>query len=435
MQVTSEKIDNHTTVLNLEIPQPELAKAMESAYKKIAGKVNIPGFRQGKAPRKIIEARFGKQVLLEDAFDIIAPGAYTKALEQEEIEPVSPPKIEVVTLEEDQPLVFKATVVGKPKVVLGQYKELSVKKPASVVSDADVDSELERIRERHARMVVTEEGAQIENGDMAIIDFIGSVDDVPFPGGQGESYPLRIGSGSFIPGFEDQLIGAKANEECEVLVTFPEEYHEKTLAGKEAKFAVKIHDVKRRELPALDDDFAKELGDFETMAEYKNNLRERLEDAAQKGAEQEYLNALVQAAADNTSFEVPDVMVENQLDGIVESMEFNFKMRGINLETYLAYNKMTLGELRDQHREAALKEIRYELTLSAIAKEENLAATKEDLRAEAEEMAAAYGTTAEEILKASAKTNRLQALENTVLRKKAAKFILDNAAQDAAADQ
>ncbi|MDR1701291.1 MAG: trigger factor [Sporomusaceae bacterium] len=431
MQVTTEKIDNHTTVLNMEIPQAELAKAIESAYKKIAAQVNIAGFRKGKAPRKVIEARIGKKALLDEAFDLIAPKAYSDALTQEDIEPVSPPKIDVVTLDETQPLVFKATVTGKPKVVLGQYKELSVAKDPVTVSEEDVLTELEKVRKRHAKMVVPEEGAELLNDDLAIIDFAGFIGDEPFEGGKGESYPLRIGSGAFIPGFEEQLIGAKTGEERDILVTFPENYQAAELAGKEAKFTVKIQDIKRQELPELDDELAKELGDgeFETLDEYKEHLKQTLTTFAEAQAERAYINNLVQKATDNATFEVPDLMVENQLDGMLESMDYNLQMRGLNLDAYLAYNKRTIEDLRSERREEALAEVRNELTLSAIAKAENMTVTADDLKAEAEEMAQAYGTTADDILKASLKTNRLGALESTVLRKKAAQFILDNAAQ------
>lgn len=428
MKVTAERIDNHKTVLNFEIPQTEVSKAMEKAYRKLANQVNIPGFRKGKAPRKVVEMRIGKEALLDEAFEILAPEVYTKALKEQEITPVGRPEIEVVTLAEDQPLVFKATVIKMPEVTLGQYKELAVEKNVAEITDADVDAELEKNRNRNAKMIVVE-GADLKQGDLAIIDFKGFIDGIPFEGGEGKSYPLEIGSGSFIPGFEDQLIGAKAGEEREVTVSFPEDYFVAELAGKEAKFTVTIHDVKRKEVPELDDEFAKETSDFETLAELKADIKNKLEQAATAKAEREFRTAVLKAAVDNAQVDVPEIMIENQISNMIQDFDINLQQRGMKLEKYLEYTKMDIAALRDNYRESALYNVKTDLVLEAIVKEEKFTATPEELQQEVAFMAANYQTTVEEIVKVLRETNRFQDLQASVLRKKAVEFIVDNVAK------
>ncbi|QDR80028.1 trigger factor [Sporomusa termitida] len=427
MKVTAERIDNHKTVLNLEVPQTEVVKAVEKAYRKLANQVNIPGFRKGKAPRKVVEMRVGKEALLDEAFEILAPQAYAKALEEQAIDPVGRPEIEVVTLAEDQPLVFKATVVKKPEVTLGQYKGLTIEKTAAEVTDADVDSELEKNRSRNAKMVVVED-AELKQGDLAIIDFKGFVDGVPFDGGEGKSYPLEIGSGSFIPGFEEQLIGAKSGDEREVSVSFPADYFVAELAGNEAKFTVNIHDIKRKEMPELDDEFAKETGEFDTLAELKSDIKNKLEQTAADKAEREFRAAAIKAVVDGAELDVPDVMVENQIDNMIQDLDVNLQQRGMQLAKYLEYTKMDMAALRENYRTAALYNVKTDLVLEAIVKAEGFTAAPEDLQREIESMAQNYQTTVEEIVKVIRETNRFQALNDSVLRKKAAQLVIDSVA-------
>jgi trigger factor len=428
MKVTAERIDNHKTVLNFEIPQTEVSKAMEKAYRKLANQVNIPGFRKGKAPRKVVEMRIGKEALLDEAFEILAPEVYSKALQEQEITPVGRPEIEVVTLAEDQPLVFKATVIKMPEVTLGQYKDLAVEKTVSEITDADVDAELEKTRSRNAKMIVAE-GAELKQSDLAIIDFKGFIDGIPFEGGEGKSYPLEIGSGSFIPGFEDQLIGAKAGEEREVTVSFPEDYFVAELAGKEAKFTVTIHDVKRKEVPELDDEFAKETSDFETLAELKADIKNKLEQAATAKAEREFHAAVLKTAVDNAQVDIPEIMVENQISNMIQDFDINLQQRGMKLEKYLEYTKMDIAALRDNYRESALYNVKTDLVLEAIVKAEKFAATPEEMQQEVAFMAANYQTTVEEIMKVIRENNRFQDLQASVLRKKAVAFVVDNVAK------
>ncbi|SDF50124.1 trigger factor [Sporomusa acidovorans] len=425
MKVTAERIDNHKTVLNLEIPQTEVTKALEKAYRKLANQVNIPGFRKGKAPRKVVEMRLGKEALLDEAFEILAPEAYAKALEEQAIDPVGRPEIEVVTLNEDEPLVFKATVVKKPEVTLGQYKEVTVEKNVSEITDADVDAELEKSRNRNAKMIVVED-AELKQGDLAIIDFKGFIDGVPFEGGEGKSYPLEIGSGSFIPGFEDQLIGAKSGEEREVKVTFPEEYFVAELAGKEALFTVKVYDIKRKEMPELDDDFAKETSDFDTLAELKADIKNKLEQAASAKADRDFRTAVIKTVVDNAQVDIPEIMVENQIDNMIQDFDINLQQRGMKLDKYLEYTKMDMEALRNNYRESALYNVKTDLVLEAIVKMENITATPEEMEQEVATMAANYQTTVEEIFKVIRQTGRFQALQESVLRKKAVEFIMEN---------
>lgn len=428
MKVTAERIDKHKVVLEMEIPQTEVAKALDKAYHKLAGKINIPGFRKGKVPRKILEMRVGKPALLDEAFEIIAPEAYGQALNEQKLEPVSQPEIDVVTLEEDKPLVFKATVTVKPDVTLGDYKGLKITKTVAAVTDEQVAAELENMRNRQAKMVVVEDAA-LENNDFAIIDFEGFIDGVAFEGGEGKSYPLQLGSGSFIPGFEEQLIGAKAGEEREVKVTFPAEYHAADLAGKEAVFKVKVQDVKRKELPELDDDFAKDVSEFATVEELKADIKNKLEKTAVEKAERDFRNDAVKQAVDNATVDIPDVMIESRIDNMINDMDINLQNRGMKLEQYLEYAKMDLETLRKNYREAAEINVKTDLVLEAIVKAETLEPTQEDIQGEIADMAAAYGTSAVDVDKIIRSQGHMSALVDSVMRKKAAKTIIDSVEQ------
>ncbi|MDR3565361.1 MAG: trigger factor [Negativicutes bacterium] len=426
MKVTAEKIDAHKTVLVMEIPQPEVAKAVDRACQKLAAKVNIPGFRKGKVPRKILEMRLGKEAILDEAFDLLAPGAYAEALKEHAIEPVSRPEIELVTLQEDQPLVFKATVIVKPEITLGEYKGLKVKKPAVEVSADDVAKQIENLRNRNAKMVVVEDAA-LQSGDFAIIDFDGFVDGAPFKGGDAKGYPLEVGSGSFIPGFEEQLIGAKSGEEREVKVTFPADYFVAELAGKEAQFKVKINDVKRKELPEIDDEFVKEVSEVNTVEELKADLENKLKQSAEQKTDREFRNGAVKAAVANVTVDVPDVMVESQIDNMLQDMDVNLQNRGMSLAKYMEYAKTDMATLRQNYRESALDNVKTDLMLAAIAKAEGLEVTPEELEAEIAVMAAGYQAPVEEVRKIIMQEGRQDSLIKNVLTKKAAELIIDSA--------
>ncbi|MCX7780457.1 MAG: trigger factor [Negativicutes bacterium] len=427
MKVTAERIDNHQVRLEIEVPQPEVAKAVAKACQRLANKVNIPGFRKGKVPRKVLEMRIGKEAILDEAFEILASPAYSRALQEQDIDPVTRPEIEVVTLAEDQPLVFKATVVAKPEVTLGEYKGLQVEKPSSEVTEEDVNKHLESLRTRHSKMVVAEDAA-LANGDFAIIDFAGFIDGQPFKGGEAQGYPLEVGSGSFIPGFEEQLLGAKAGESREVRVTFPEDYFVPELAGKEANFQVKINDIKRRELPELDDDFAKEVGDFGSLEELKADVRNRLEQTAKQKAEREYRNKIIAAAVDNATVDIPEVMVEQRISNMIEDFDVNLQNRGLSLDKYLEYAKTDMAGLRESYRESARTSVKTDLVLESIAKAEKLEVKPEELEAEIAAMAQGYQRPVAEVRKVILENGHVGSLLEAVIRKKAAQLIIDSVA-------
>lgn len=426
MKVAVEKIDAHKRVLEIEVPQPEVAKAIDRAYQRLANKVNIPGFRKGKVPRKVLEMRLGKEALLDEAFELLAPQAYSEALKEQDIDPVGRPEIEVVTLEEDQPFVFKATVVAKPELTLGDYKDLKIKKAVAEVNEEDVNKQLENLRNRQAKMVVVEDAA-IQNGDFAIIDFEGFIDGEPFKGGEGKGYPLEIGSGSFIPGFEEQLIGAKAGEEREVKVPFPADYHAEELAGKDSVFKVKINDVKRKELPELDDEFVKDIGEFNTLEELKTDIENKLKEAAEQKVDRDFRTQVIKTAVDNATVDIPEIMVETQIDNILQDMDVNLQNRGMSLAKYMEYTKTDVKSLRENYREAASFNVKTDLLLEAVAKAEGLEVTGEDLEQEVAAMAASYQAPVDEVRKIIAQEGRIEALAGSVLRKKAAKLIVDSA--------
>lgn len=429
MKVTAEKIDAHKTVLSLEVPQAEVAKAVDRAYHKLADKVNIPGFRKGKVPRKVLEMRLGKAALMDEAFELLATPAYTKALEEQNIEPVSRPEIEVVTFEEDKPLVFKATVIAKPEIELGEYKGLKVAKPAVTVGEEEVNKQLENLRNRNAKMVVVEDAA-LAKGDFAIIDFEGFIDGAPFKGGDGKGYPLEIGSGSFIPGFEDQLLGAKAGEEREVKVDFPADYFASELAGKTAEFKVKVNDVKRKELPAIDDEFVKEVSEFDSVEELKADIENKLKQTAEDKADREFRTNAIKAAVDNCTVDIPAVMVETEIDNMLREMDINLQNRGMSLAKYLEATKTEPAALRANYREAAVESVKTDLMLEAIAKAENVEATPEDLEQEVAAMAASYRAPVEEVRKIILSEGRLDSLARSVIRRKAAQLVIDGVAAE-----
>ena len=426
MKVSVTKKEHNITELVIELPVEEVAKAYDKAFKKLVQQVNIPGFRKGKAPRKMIEKRVGEDGMRSEAFDFIIPDAYRLAVAENNVEPVGRPEVTDVTLNEGEPCVFTVSVITKPEVVLGEYKGLAVTAPVTEVTDEEVDKQINALRERHAKMVVAED-AELGQGDFALIDFDGTVDGKPFSGGQSKGYPLEIGSGSFIPGFEDQLIGAKAGEEREVKVTFPADYFVAELAGKEAVFVTKINDVKRKELPELNDDFAKEAGDADTFAEMKEKTKEKLVEAAKEKDESAFREAALKQAVANATIEIPDIMVEDQVDHMIQDLDFSLRQRGLELDKYLGYMNTDMAGLRERYHPGALEEVRSELTLEAIVKAENIAVSDEDYAEETQKMAKAYKMAEAELTQMLADKRHAEAVKDTILRRKAAQLIVDSA--------
>ena len=431
MKVSAEKIENQKVVLTIEVVAAELDKAEERACKRFASQVNIPGFRKGKAPRKIVEQHVGKQTVLQEAFDyFIAPEALAEALKDQKMEDiVTRPDIETVTLEEGKDVVFKATVVPHPEVKLGEYKGLKIAKDEVKVTDEDVDNQLKRMADHQAKMVEAPEGAAVEDGDFTTLDFKGFVDGEAFEGGEGKDYPLQIGSNSFIPGFETQLIGAKVGEEKDVNVKFPEEYHAKELAGKDATFKCTIRSIKHKELPAIDDAFAKAASKFETLDELKADIRKNLTENAERKAENDRKAEALETASKNITVDIPPVMVDNEVTRMLREMEMRLAQQGMQLEQYLQFAGTDIAKLREQYRETAEKNVRTGLMLEEVAKAENIKVEAADLDKEVEVMAAAYGATPKQVKKIIAEQGRLNDLAATVLRNKTMQFIFDNLAE------
>ena len=362
MAVKNEQIEKNLVKLTFEVSAEEFDKAINQVYKKNANKFNIPGYRKGKAPRKLVEKYYTEAVFYDEAINNVLPAAYEAALEESGVESVAKPEIDVEEIQKGEPVVFTALVTTKPEVTLGEYKGIEVDKIDYTVTDEDVDKDIEATQKKNARVVTVEDRA-IENGDIAVIDFEGFVDDVAFDGGKGEGYELEIGSGTFIPGFEEQLVGANTGDDVDVKVTFPEEYHADNLAGKDAVFKVKVNEIKKRELPELDDDFASEVSEFETMDEFKADVRKKLEEAAQNKAKVETENAIVDKAIENATFDIPEAMLETQIDNNVRDFAQRISYQGMNLDMYLQYTGMTMEAMRAQFAEQAKKQISGSLVL------------------------------------------------------------------------
>lgn len=429
MNVTTEKIENHKVVLTIEVPAEELDKGIKAACKSLANRVNIPGFRKGKAPRRILEMNIGKEAILDEAFDRVAQKAFDEALKQENLDPVDRPQVDIVTLEEGKDVVFKATITPVPEVTLGEYKGLKVAKDAVEVKDEQVEEQVKNILNHHAKMVDAEEGATVANDDFITLDFKGEVDGVAFAGGEGKDYPLQIGSHSFIDTFEDQLVGLKVGEEKDVNVTFPEEYHAKDLAGKAAVFHCKINSIKHKEMPELTDEFVKASTSYESIEDMKAKLRENIEKNAQREADTKRRNEILKQATDNITVDIPEVMVENRVSNMIQELSVNLENQGMNLNAYLKYANMDMAKLREQYKESAAIAVKTDLMLDAVAKAEDIKVENADINAEIALLAATYGTTPQEVSKIIKKNHSIGNLVATVLHKKAANFIIDSAVE------
>lgn len=429
MKVTVENGENQQVTLTIEVEAAEVNKAVEQACKRLANRVSIPGFRKGKAPRMIVERHVGKDAVLQEAFDIVAPKALSKAFDEQKIDPVTRPSVNIETLEEGKDLVFKATVTPRPEVKLGDYKGLNVPKNEVNITDEDVEKQLKTFQDRQGKLVDAPEGAEVKDGDFTTLDFKGFVDGEAFDGGEGKDYPLQIGSNSFIPGFEDQLVGAKIGEERDVNVKFPEEYHAKELAGKDATFKCTIRSIKTKELPAIDDELAKKVSKFETLDELKADIRKNLEENAERTAENDQKSAAIEMAANNITVDIPAVMIDNRVTAMIQEMAMRLEQQGMKLEQYLQYAGTDIAKLREQYRETAEKNVKTDLMLEEVAKAEDIKVEAKDLDEEVAAMAAAYGATPQQVQKIIKEQGRIGDLAASVLRKKTAQFIIDNIAK------
>ena len=429
MKVTVENGENQQVTLTIEVEAAEVNKAVEQACKRLANRVSIPGFRKGNAPRMIVERHVGKDAVLQEAFDIVAPKALSKAFDEQKIDPVTRPSVDIETLEEGKDLVFKATVTPRPEVKLGDYKGLNVPKNEVNITDEDVEKQLKTFQDRQGKLVDAPEGAEVKDGDFTTLDFKGFVDGEAFDGGEGKDYPLQIGSNSFIPGFEDQLVGAKIGEERDVNVKFPEEYHAKELAGKDATFKCTIRSIKTKELPAIDDELAKKVSKFETLDELKADIRKNLEENAERTAENDQKSAAIEMATNNITVDIPAVMIDNRVTAMIQEMAMRLEQQGMKLEQYLQYAGTDIAKLREQYRETAEKNVKTDLMLEEVAKAEDIKVEAKDLDEEVAAMAAAYGATPQQVQKIIKEQGRIGDLAASVLRKKTAQFIIDNIAK------
>ena len=427
MNVTVNEVDQHQVTLHIELPAAEAKKGAAAAVKNLANKVNIPGFRKGKAPRMILESYLGKDAVKEEINDVLINKAYNDALNEKDITPVSDPEVKIISEEKGQDFVFEITVTKKPEVKLGEYKGIQAAKEEAEVTDEQVAEELAKMQKSHSKLVVAPEGTEIADEDFAIIDFKGTVDGEAFEGGEGKSYPLQIGSGSFIPGFEDQLKGLKAGDQKDVKVTFPEDYFEAKLAGKEAVFAVTINDVKRSEVPAIDDEFAKEVGKFDSLDALKEDIKKRLASQAHFQAVEKFNNDVLKTVVDNAEVDIPAVMVDTKVDQMVDEMSMRLETQNLSLEYYLKYTNSDMDKLKEQYRQPATDNVKMDLVLEAIAKAENIQVQDMDLQAEIFTMAQNFGADPKEVYNIIVKERRVPMLIQSVGRKKAASFVLQNA--------
>ncbi len=428
MSVQVETLEKNMAKLTVELPEDLLEKALQSAYLSQKNKISIPGFRKGKVPRAMVEKMFGPEIFFEDAANQLIREHYNEAADESGLDIVSRATIDIVQIEKGKPFIFTAEVAVKPEVSLGEYKGVAVTKADITVTDEEIDETVERERNNNAR-VITVEGRAIEEGDTAVIDYEGFVDGVPFEGGKDENHALEIGSHSFIDTFEDQLVGKNSGDELEVNVTFPEEYHAVELAGKPAVFKVKIKEVTTKEYPELDDEFAQDVSEFDTLAEYKEDVRKSLakqkEDAAKRTQEDE----AVQKIVENSSMELPEPMIEMQVDVMIDEFAQRIAQQGLSFEQYMQFSGTTPEKLKEQVRPDAIKRIQGSLVLEQIVKEENIEASEEEVEAEIQKMADAYGMETDKIREVMGDSER-ESMKKDIALQKAVEFIMEHSVEE-----
>ena len=424
MSIKVEKTDKNNEVkLSFTIEAAKFEEAIQKVYVKSAKYFNIPGFRKGKAPYKIVEKQYGAQIFYEDAFNEVAAEVYEKELTEAKIEAVSRPEIDIQQMEKGKDLIFTAVVQTKPEVKLGKYKGIELKKVEYTVEDKDIDHEIYHMQERNARLVNVED-RPVEKNDTTVIDFEGFVDGVAFEGGKAENHELVIGSNTFIPGFEDQIIGMKIDEERDINVTFPEEYFSKDLAGKPAVFKVKLHEIKKKELPEVDDEFAKDVSEFDTIAELKASIKEKLEEENTAKAKYETEEEAIKTVCENTEIDIPSGMVETETDNMIRDIEQRLQYQGLNFAQYLQMMGKTEADMRKEMEEQALRQVKTKLVLEAIINAEKLEASDEEVKTKLEEMATTYGRDVKELEQNESLKTYLKEAAKT---EKAISFIVENA--------
>ncbi len=428
MSLQVEKLEKNMAKLTVEVSAEDLEKAIEKVYQKQKKQISIPGFRKGKVPRMMVEKMYGKEVFYEDAANDLIPDAYDKAVDECEEDIVSSPKIEVTQIEAGKPFIFTATVALKPEVKLGEYKGVKIEKIDREVTEEEVMAEINKERENNARNITVED-RPVKDGDMTVIDFEGFVDGVAFDGGKGENYPLTIGSGAFIPGFEEQLVGAEIGKEVEVKVTFPEEYQAEELQGKEAVFKCTVLEIKEKEIPELDDEFASEVSEFETLDEYKEDVRKNLTEKKEKDAKSARENEAVEAAVKASEMEIPEAMLETQQRQMVDEFAQRITMQGMSMEQYMQFTGATYEKMIEQVKPQAEERIKSRLVLEAIAKAENIVATEEDYDEEMKTMAEVYQMEIDKVKELMGEREKKNIMQDLAVRK-AAEFVAENAVEE-----
>lgn len=427
MSVQVEKLEKNMAKLTVEVPAEDVEKAIQGAYQKTKKSINIPGFRKGKAPRQLIEKMYGKEVFYSDAVDAMLPKAYSDAVDECGEEIVSYPKIDVVQIESGKPFIFTAEVAVKPAVTLGEYKGIQVEKAPIEVTDEEIEAQVNKEREANSRTVTVEDRA-VQKGDIATIDFEGFVDGVAFDGGKGENYDLEIGSNTFIPGFEDQLVGAEIGKELDVNVTFPEEYGAKELAGKEAVFKCKVNGIKVKELPEADDEFAQEVSEFDTLDEYKADIKAKLLKDKEDEAKRVKEDAVIGKIVENATMDIPDAMVEYQTQQMLDDFGRRMQSQGLSLEQYFQFTGMTEADYKEQMKPRALQNIQSRLVLEAVAEAEKLEATEEDLEKEYAKMAEQYKLDVEKVKEIFGEYQK-EELKKDIVIQKAAELVTEAAVE------
>lgn len=428
MQFNLEKLEQNFVMLEVTVEPKEIEDALAESYKIVVNKVNLPGFRKGHIPRQILEAQFGKTVLYEDALDIIVSKGYFKGMEQYNLEPIDQPKLEIKEpFEEGKNFVYKAKIEVLPEVKLGQYKGLEIEKKKATVSESEIEERLKSLQERHAELVVSDK-KELEKGDFSVIDFEGYVDGKAFPGGAAQGYSLEIGSGSFIPGFEEQLVGMSPENSKDITVKFPEDYHSKDLAGKEATFKVTLHEIKVKEIPTIDDEFAKSVGNFETVDELKNDLREKILAMNERESEANFSDAVINTAVENATVDVSETMIKQEMDDLLHRFEHNLAYQGLTLEKYLEYTQKSSEQVKEDFRPEAVKRVKTDLILNSVAKAENIEVSEDEVNQKIQELAAMYEQKNPDKLKKDLEKNgRLSGVKQAILLEKTADFIKEQA--------
>ncbi|WP_203246760.1 trigger factor [Sporosarcina beigongshangi] len=424
MSVKWEKHEGNTGTLTVEVPAEEVTAGIDKAFKKVVKQVQAPGFRKGKMPRPMFEKMYGVESLYNDALDFILPEAYAKAIEEADVEPIDRPEIDIEQMEKGQALIFKAVVTLKPEVKLGDYKGLEVTRQETTVTDEEIEEQLQESQKAFAELVIKEDGA-VENGDTVKLDFEGFANGEAFEGGKAEQYELEIGSNSFIPGFEEQMVGMKIGEDKDIEITFPEEYHAAELAGQPAVFKVKVHEIKAKEIPALDDELAKEIDEeVESLEALRTKLKERTADDKKSASETALRDDLVEAAARNAEIDIPEVMITSETDRMMDEFGQRLQQQGMNMELYFQFSGQNEEALREQMKDDALNRVRVSLVLEAIGKAENIEVAEEDINAELEKMSEQFGMEIEQIKKTLGGT---KVLENDLRFNKTVEFLVENA--------